>query len=127
MDDSRIFILLLVMGVVLLINRLLENAGKRRSRAQAPAPSPVEEQPDGDATENAPAEVHPRRMRPQFMSRADREPGRRATDSRFAARIPARHLVSGRENLRRAVIVMTVLGPPTSARSSQAPPGHVTM
>jgi hypothetical protein len=123
MDDSRTLIFMLVLGVFFLINRVLENVGKRSSRAQAPAPEAVEQRPDVDVAEDAPAEVRPRRMKPQFKSQAEREPHMRAADSRFAARIPARYLVSGRENLRRAVIVMTVLGKPAAMRPNSAPPG----
>ncbi|HET9474355.1 MAG TPA: hypothetical protein VFO82_10700 [Steroidobacteraceae bacterium] len=125
MDGFDNFFFLLVLGAVLLLSHLIQNAAKREARVQKPAQASEEEQSQDDAGESEQAEARPRRMKPRFVSGAGRMPGMQRADVPSPVRIPARHLVTGRENLRRAVIAMTVLGPPVSERPRSAPPGGV--
>jgi hypothetical protein len=123
MDGFGSFLYLLVLGAVLLLSRLIQNAARRQARAQKPVQVSEEEQSQVHAGEAENAEARPRRVKPRFASGADRVSDLRRATPLSPARIPARHLVTGRENLRRAIIVMTVLGPPVSERPESAPPG----
>jgi hypothetical protein len=126
MEGLSGFVLLLIMAVVLLLGDLLQRARKRASHLPEPVEVSDEEQPPRGASETAPAEARPRRPKARLASRPERRPGMGSIIPPSAVHIPARHLVAGRENLRRAVIVMTVLGTPVSERPGSAPPRSVT-
>jgi hypothetical protein len=116
MDGLGGFLFLLILGVVFLLQHFFQNASKSESRVEKPAQMPGEEQPKSDAAEVVSSEPHPRRTKPRFASRAEHTPVMRSPEPSTAARVSARDLLAGRANLRRAVIVMTVLGPPVSER-----------
>jgi hypothetical protein len=125
MEGLGSVVFLLVMGVVWLLSQYVQHRGKPGSRVQKPAQTADEEQSERDVADAPREVVRASRMGPRFASRAERMPGMLRADSESATRTTARHLVTGRENLRRAVIVMTVLGPPVSERPRSAPPVSV--
>lgn len=128
MEGLGSVLFLLLMGVVYLLNHVFESRGKRTPDWQKPRPAP-----DGDAPEvetpheesyEAPYEVvappvvlRPVPARPRVVLRPDIRPRPSAPAPLPAARLYPRHLFAGRENLRRAVVAMTVLGPPVSQQS----------
>jgi hypothetical protein len=119
MEGFGNFFFLLVMAGVLLIGELMQRARKRASRMPDPASMSDEEQPTNGPGETGSAEARPRRIKQHSPSRGERVPGLSRTEPPAAA---ARQLLAGRANLRRAVIVMTVLGKPVSERTRSAPP-----
>jgi hypothetical protein len=109
-------VFLLVMGIVWMLSQVFQH--RRRAPAQPPASIPEKEPSQTDAVRVMERTVRPDRIRQRAESRAERLRDLRKADAAPETHIAARRLVMGRENLRRAVIVMTVLGPPVSQRPS---------
>lgn len=113
-------VFLLVMGLVWLISQVAQH--RSRPGAKTDPAQPVDEEQAQVADEEAAEQIA--RMRPGEPRPAPRP--RRMSDLQriqppLETRSPVRRLFAGRDNLRRAVIVMTVLGPPVSERTESKP------
>lgn len=131
MEGLGSVVFFIIMGVVYVLGQVLENRNKRKPDWQQPAQQPVPqsappEPPDLPEPEPHVYEVEavrdvPRSVTVKVAPRVVPQPPRTRDVQRPAPAKPtpaARHWLAGPDNLRRAMVIMTVLGPPVS----QQPP-----
>lgn len=118
MEGLGSVVLLLVMGIAWVVGQAVQHIRARRAPVQNPMPTTDEERVEADSMEVTRERVPATHsvQRPASAWRADRLVDIPSAEPASDMRNAARRLVTGRDNLRRAVIIMTVLGPPVSQR-----------
>ncbi len=115
-------LVLLLAGVLLIAGQLFERFGRKARDRQAPAQTPEQEHTQNEFTVPPHIDRSPRRTDSRTAERLSRE---RSIYPSTAALVPLEQSLAGRENLRRAVVLMTILGAPVSERrSSELPADH---
>jgi hypothetical protein len=137
MEGLGSVVFFIIMGVVYVLGQVLENRNKRKPDWQQPAPgrapeSPPPEPPDlpepephvyeVEAVRGVPGSVTVRQA-PRVAPRSPREREIPRPVPAKPAPVAARQWLAGPDNLRRAMIIMTVLGPPVSQQSPDERPG----
>ncbi len=114
-------LVMLLAGVLLIAGQLLERFGRKAGDRHVPAQAPEQEAAPHESTFPSPVDQSPRRTGSRT---AEHLSSARAIDAPAAALVPLKQSLAGRENLRRAVVLMTVLGPPVSERKSSELPAE---